>query len=123
MTNKLKCPFCETKLEQGIELLRGGHILGCPKCKRNADDIFWFALIQQKKDLDFFITEQIKAQTALIVRTKELDICQKDLKIATKALEEILQDESDEWFYIAKHALEKIKQKERKNETSENQDA
>lgn len=40
MTNKLKCPFCETELEQGIELLRGGHILGCPKCKRNADDIF-----------------------------------------------------------------------------------
>lgn len=40
-----------------------------------------------------------------------------------KALEEILQDESDEWFYIAKHALEKIKQKEEKNETSENQSA
>lgn len=111
MTSKLKCPFCETELEQGIELLRGGHILGCPKCKRNADDVFWFALIQQKKDLDFFITEQVKAQTALIVRTKELDKCQKDLKTATKALEEILQDESDEWFYIAKHALEQIKQK------------
>ena len=52
MTSKLKCPFCETELEQGIELLRGGHILGCPKCKRNADDIFWFALIQAKQDLE-----------------------------------------------------------------------
>lgn len=51
MTSKLKCPFCETELEQGIELWRGGHILGCPKCKRNADDIFWFALIQAKQDL------------------------------------------------------------------------
>lgn len=51
MTSKLKCPFCETELEQGIELLRGGHILGCPNCKRNADDIFWFALIQAKQDL------------------------------------------------------------------------
>lgn len=52
MTSKLKCPFCETELEQGIELWRGGHILGCPKCKRNADDIFWFALIQAKQDLE-----------------------------------------------------------------------
>lgn len=32
-----------------------------------------------------------------------------DLKIATKALEEIIQDESDEWFYIAKNAIEQIK--------------
>ena len=52
MTSNMKCPFCETELEQGIELLRGGHILGCPKCKRNADDIFWFALIQAKQDLE-----------------------------------------------------------------------
>ena len=48
MKSKLKCPFCETELEQGIALLRGGHILGCPKCKRNADDIFWIELIDAK---------------------------------------------------------------------------
>lgn len=52
MESTLKCPFCETELEQGIKLLRGGHILGCPKCKRNADDIFWFALIKAKQDLE-----------------------------------------------------------------------
>lgn len=68
MTSELKCPFCETELEQGIELLRGGHILGCPKCLRNADDIFWKALIRAKQDL-----ETLKA--ALIVAKQTLFYC------------------------------------------------
>lgn len=85
MTSKLKCPFCETELEQGIELLRGGHILGCPKCKRNADDIFWFAMIKAKQDLE----------------------------IATKALESIVSDykvnASNGWLAAnAQKALETI---------------
>lgn len=43
---------------------------------------------------------------------QELAQVKQDLKIATKALEEIIQDESDEWFYIAKNAIEQIKHKE-----------
>lgn len=118
MKSKLKCPFCETELEQGIELLRGGHILGCPKCLRNADDIFWFAMIKAKQDLDFFIEENDKSTTALAERSKELDKCQKDLEITTKALKEIRQKGLDVKAtpfaigFIADKALEQIKHKE-----------
>lgn len=50
---KLKCPFCnEIELEKGIKLQGGGFILGCPKCKKFAHDIFWKALIDTKKKLD-----------------------------------------------------------------------
>ena len=48
----------------------------------------WAAWTQAKQDLDFFIKEQVRAQTALIKRTKELDKCQKDLKITRKALKD-----------------------------------
>ena len=48
--NKLICPFCnETELEKGIELQGGGFILGCPKCKKFAHDVFWQELIKAKK--------------------------------------------------------------------------
>ena len=112
MTSKFKCPFCETELEQGIELLRGGHILGCPNCKRNADDIFWFAMIKAKQDLDFFIEENDKSSTALIERTKELDKCQKDLEIATNALREICNDYQEDSTERAEKALKQIEHKE-----------
>ena len=48
--------------------------------------------------------EQIRNNTILELERK--------LKIARKALKEVLQDESDEWFYIAKNALEQIEHKE-----------
>lgn len=51
--NKLICPFCnETELEKGIELQGGGFILGCPKCKKFAHDVFWQELITTRKALD-----------------------------------------------------------------------
>lgn len=51
--NKLICPFCnETELEKGIELQGGGFILGCPKCKKFAHDVFWQELIRTRKALD-----------------------------------------------------------------------
>lgn len=49
----MKCPFCnETELEKGIELQSGGFILGCPKCKKFARDVFWQELIRTRKELD-----------------------------------------------------------------------
>lgn len=57
MTSKLKCPFCQTELEQ----MHDKKLLGCPKCLHIADGVFWVKAIQAKQDL----------------------------KIATKALEEI----------------------------------
>ena len=51
MSHEMICPFCQTELEQGIELWRGGHIWGCPKCKKNAEGMFWRALGLLQKHL------------------------------------------------------------------------
>lgn len=82
MTSKLKCPVCD------VPLTECGDMLSCPNdhCGWVGNAALWQALIQAKQDLDFFIKEQVRTQTALIERTKELDKCQKDLEIATKAL-------------------------------------
>ena len=54
--SELKCPFCnETELEKGIELQSGGFILGCPKCKKFAQDVFWQELIRTRKALEIAI--------------------------------------------------------------------
>lgn len=51
--NNIKCPFCnKTELEKGLELQSGGFILGCPKCKKSAIDIFWYELIKVRKELE-----------------------------------------------------------------------
>ena len=53
MSDILKCPFCnETKLDKGIKLQNGGCMLGCPKCKLVAPNIFWQELIRTRKALD-----------------------------------------------------------------------
>ena len=52
MNNKLICPFCnETELEKGIELRDGCFIMGCPKCKKFAHEVFWQELIRTRKAL------------------------------------------------------------------------
>lgn len=49
----MKCPFCnETELDKGIKLQNGGCMLGCPKCKLVAPNIFWQVLIDTKNKLD-----------------------------------------------------------------------
>ena len=48
MTSKLKCPFCETELEQ----MHDKKLLGCPKCLHIADGAFWAKAIQAKQDLE-----------------------------------------------------------------------
>lgn len=104
MTTNLKCPFCETELEQGIELLRGGHILGCPKCKRNADDIFWFALIQSQQQLKMLepivaslqgradINAEVARDSNELVAQwyEKYEQSQKDLKIAKNGLNRVI---------------------------------
>lgn len=82
MTDNIKCPFCQQELYQDYT----GVMYCCNEdCEQSADwygsPILWQELAQVKQDL----------------------------KTATKALEEIIQDESDEWFYIAKNAIEQIK--------------
>lgn len=47
MTSKLKCPFCQTELEQAHDK----PMFGCPKCLHIADGAFWAKAIQAKNDL------------------------------------------------------------------------
>lgn len=56
MTSKLKCPFCQTELEQMYDK----KMLGCPKCLHIADGAFWVKAIQAKQDLE-------KATKALVL--------------------------------------------------------
>ena len=48
MTSKLKCPFCQTELEQ----MHDKKLLGCSKCLHIADGSFWAKVIQAKQDLE-----------------------------------------------------------------------
>lgn len=48
MTSELKCPFCQTELEQ----MHDKKMLGCPKCLHIADGAFWVKAIQAKQDLE-----------------------------------------------------------------------
>lgn len=85
MTSNLKCPFCQQELCQDYT----GVMYCCNEdCEQSAD---WYGSM---------------------ILWQELAQVKKDLKTATKALEEIIQDESDEWFYITKNAIEQIKHKE-----------
>lgn len=83
MTSKLKCPVCPW----------------CNQPKVLQDDIFVCANTDCSACAESFLHKAL-------IQAKQ------DLETATKALEEVLQDESDEWFYIAKHALEQIEHKE-----------
>lgn len=148
MTIKLKCPYSEEELKEIRNNFKGNKPV-CPVCpwcnqpKVLQDDIFVCAntdcsacaesflhkaLIQAKQDLEFFIEENDKSATALIERTKELNECKKDLKIARKALEGLIAyyDHYDNfdceisWDGVAlimrndaHEALEQIKHKEK----------
>lgn len=48
MENALKCPFCETELEQ----MHDKKMFGCSKCLHIADGAFWAKVIQEKQDLE-----------------------------------------------------------------------
>ena len=94
---ELKCPFCnETELEKGIELQGGGFILGCPKCKKFAHDVFWQALIDTKKKLDIAVAalKEIKA----LNDNGNYDIEDYDCQVARitqEALEQIKDNDKD----------------------------
>ena len=90
MTSKLKCPVCPW-CNQPKVLQDDIFVCANTDCSACAESFLHKALTQAKKDLDFFIKEQVRTQTALIERTKELDKCQKDLEIATKALKDIAE--------------------------------
>lgn len=80
---KLKCPFCnETELEKGLELRGGGFILGCPKCKKFAHDVFWQALIDTKNKLDIAV-DALSAITATPLNSRVIH------DVGNKALEQI----------------------------------
>lgn len=91
MTNNLKCPFCGAELEKEQGSERWWYCVNakCVHKYTTTHETIWQALLQAKQDLEFFKEEQDMAITALIERTKKLDKCQKDLEIATKALESI----------------------------------
>ena len=48
----------------------------------------------------------------VLVQADKAERLQEAVDLAVNVLEEIIQDESDEWFYIAKNAIEQIKHKE-----------
>lgn len=80
MTSKLKCPFCQTELEQ----MHNKKMLGCPKCLHIADGAFWEIVIQAKQDLEIATKALILAKWWLgssCVATAE--------KTIDKALEQI----------------------------------
>lgn len=122
MTNKLKCPFCGEKLVRywGME---SPAIYCCDnqKCSRGgiATESAWQALIESHKSI--VLSEQSADRE--IHRLRDLlSQSQKDLGIATKALEDIASGqiiehsvcghESDNKIFIARKALEQINQKE-----------
>ena len=82
-TDKLHCPFCgeEIKIAGERTTIMSCFNGECCGSGLYGEEAMWQALIQAKQDLE----------------------------ITTKALEEISSDESDEWFYIAKNAIEQIK--------------
>lgn len=55
----MKCPFCQTELEQKHE-----KILGCPNCLYIADGAFWGKVIQVKQDFETLeqACEKIKSE-------------------------------------------------------------
>lgn len=115
----MKCPFCnETELEKGIELQGGGFILGCPKCKKFAHDVFWQELITTKKTLDAsehcctewekqaldYKAENIKLSTALEVAVDALKVIGSGQIIEHS----VLFHEDDNKITIANKALKQI---------------
>lgn len=67
MSNKIKCPFCQTELEQ----MHDKKLLGCPKCLHIADGAFWAKAVQAKQDLE-------TAQEALEKLIYEYNRCRRD---------------------------------------------
>lgn len=47
MTSKLKCPYCQTELEQ----MHDRKMFGCPNCLHIADGALWIKDIRLQKDL------------------------------------------------------------------------
>lgn len=108
MTSKLKCPFCGANLRESTYGIYSCTNVHCVQAYNYwGSPLLWQALIQAKQDLDFFIKEQVRTQTALIERTKELDKCQKDLKKANAELDYIKEQvEKHNALYNARKALE-----------------
>lgn len=101
--NKLICPFCnETELEKGMELQGGGFILGCPKCKKFAHDIFWQELIRTKELLDIESSEHELCHDAMVKRTEEVDRTRKALDVAKDTLQRIQFRGSHSKFWVGK---------------------
>ena len=112
MTSNIKCPFCQQELYQDYT----GVMYCCNEdCEQSADwygsPILWQALIESHKSL--VLSEQSADRE--IHRLRDLlSQSQKDLEIATKALESIVSDyevdASNGWLAAnAKKALEQIK--------------
>lgn len=132
MTNNLKCPFCQQELCQDYT----GIMYCCnDDCEQSTDwygsPILWQALMQSQQQLKMLEPivaslqgrADINAEVArdsneLVVQWYEkYEQTQKDLEIATKALEDIVSDyevdASNGWLAAnAKKALEQIKHKE-----------
>lgn len=99
MTSELKCPFCQTELEQ----MHDKKMLGCPKCLHIADGAFWVKAIQAKQDLE-------KANAEL----------ERKLKIARKALDWLgnnrLAENPVRVEQLRRHARNALKQIEHKEQ-------
>lgn len=76
MSKELVCPFCnETELDKGIKLQNGGYMLGCPKCKLVAPNIFWQELIRTRKALDkakWWLNEIVESHRCTPISTAEI---------------------------------------------------
>lgn len=110
MTSKLKCPFCQTKLEQ----MHDKKLLGCSKCLHIADGAFWAKAIQSQKDLEESQQATLEnAQTVLEIH-KDLETAKADIEDYKKykALWEQIQNntilELERKLEIARKALDWI---------------
>lgn len=99
MENALKCPFCETQLEQ----MHDKKMFGCSKCLHIADGAFWAKVIQVKQDLNI-LKDALKRISSIRENTEDyyggVSINYKQMvshidEIATKAIEQTTHDGKD----------------------------
>lgn len=105
MTSKLKCPFCQTELEQMYDK----KMLGCPKCLHIADGAFWGIVIETQRHLKLLEpivaslqgradinAEEARDSNELVAQWYEkYEQSQKDLDTARKALKQIVCADKD----------------------------
>ena len=85
MTSKLKCPFCQTELEQ----MHDKKMLGCPKCLHIADGAFWKKAIQAKQDLEIARKALITTYARGFTKSDAVGILQRNNMTISKALKQI----------------------------------